>query len=271
MEITTKSINQSLNLYSLFGYLLPGFFFSSLIIIDYDLTKIFRHYGQENKLTLEGLKLMDLKVYYILDFFSTGTMSDFKFIPFVIFLFFCYLIGHLISAFSSFLIERLIVKEIMGFPSKILVAGVQPKYSLLFGNYRRPFKGQMIGELKLLMNKTFGYSIHKDDYYWLCYSYIISAKPFLAPRVHHFVNLYGFSRNIAAAILLYLSFRLFFLNFILCSVMDFYSWLTWAFLFFASFLMFWNYLKLFKRQAVDIYYLFFSIKNLENVKDNISE
>ncbi|MEM5872229.1 MAG: hypothetical protein QW051_05140 [Candidatus Aenigmatarchaeota archaeon] len=264
MEISTRSINQSLNLYSIFGYLLPGFFFTSLIIIDYDLAKIFRHYGQEKILTLESLKSMDLKVNYILDFFSTGTMSDFKFIPFIIFLFFCYLIGHIISAFSSFILERLLVKGTMGFPSKILVAGVQPKYKLLFGNYRRPLKSQMIGELKTLINKTFGYNVHKDDYYWLCYSYIITTRPFLAPRVHHFVNLYGFSRNITAAVLLYISVRLFLLNFILGSKMDFYSCLTWCMFLIAGAFMFWNYLKLFKRQAIDIYYLFLSIKNTEN-------
>ena len=271
MEISTRSINQSLNLYSIFGYLLPGFFFTSLIIIDYDLSKIFRRYGQEKTMTLESLKLMDLKVNYILDFFSTGTMSDFKFIPFIIFLFFCYLIGHIISAFSSFIIERHLVKVTMGFPSKILVAGLQPKCKLLFGNYRRPLKSQMIGELKSLINKTFGYSVHKDDYYWLCYSYIITTRPFLSPRVHHFVNLYGFSRNITASILLYISIRLILLNLILGSKMDCYSWLTWSLLLFAGMFMFWNYLKLFKRQAIDIFYLFLSIKNTEDGTEKMNE
>jgi hypothetical protein len=271
MEISTRSINQSLNLYSIFGYLLPGFFFTSLVIIDYDLSKIFRHYGGEKLITLESLKLMDLKINYILDFFSTGTMSDFKFIPFIIFLFFCYLIGHIISAFSSFIIERLLVKETMGFPSKILVSGIQPKNKWLFGNYRRPLKSQMIGELKSRINSTFEYDVHKDDYYWLCYSYIITKRPYLAPRVHHFVNLYGFSRNITAAILLYLLVRIFLLNFILGSKMDFYSWLTWCMFLLAGTFMFWNYLKLFKRQAIDIYYLFLSTKNLEKDFERINE
>lgn len=271
MELSTRSINQSLNLYSIFGYLLPGFFFTSMIIIDYDFAKIFRQYVQDKALTLESLKQMDLKVNYILDFFSTGTMSDFKFIPFIIFLFFCYLIGHIISAFSSFIIERFLVKDTMGFPSKILVGGVQPKYKLLFGNYRRPLKSQMIGEIKSLINKTFGYDVHKDDYYWLCYSYIITTRPFLAPRVHHFVNLYGFSRNITASILLYLSTRLILLNLILGSKMDFYSWLTWILFLLAGAFMFWNYLKLFKRQAIDIYYLFLSIKNTEDGTEKMVE
>lgn len=148
MEIETRTLNQTLNLYSIFGYLLPGFFFTSLIIIDYDFAMIFRYYGNKREITLESLKQLDLKVNYILDFFSTGTMSDFKIIPFIIFLFFCYLIGHIISAFSSNVIEIFLVKWTMNFPSKILVSGVQPKNKFIFGNYRKPFKTQMIDELK---------------------------------------------------------------------------------------------------------------------------
>lgn len=116
---------------------------------------------------------------------------------------------------------------------------------------------------------TFGYDVHKDDYYWLCYSYIITTKPFLAPRVHHFVNLYGFSRNITAAILLYLLGRILVLNLILESQMDCYSFLIWTILLFAGIFMFWNYLKLYKRQAIDIYYLFISIKKTENEFEQI--
>jgi hypothetical protein len=269
MEISTRSINQSLNLYSIFGYLLPGFFFTSLFIIDYDCAKLFRLYGQKKQLTLSSLKIVDFKLNYILDFFSTGTMSDFKFIPFIFFLFFCYLIGHIISAFSSFVIERLIVKVMMGFPSTILIEGKNPKCKFIYGNYRRPLKSQMIRELKSLVNKTFCYDVNKDDYYWLCYSYIITTKPFLAPRVHHFVNLYGFSRNIAAAILSYILLRLFLLHIILGSKLDKYSVMTLMLLLISALFMFWNYLKLFKRQAIDIYYLFISIKNTEKLQEQI--
>jgi hypothetical protein len=102
MEISTKSIGQSLNLYTIFGYLLPGFLLPCLLIVDYDFCMVIRDFQKKHKMTLENLNLLDLKVDYILNFFSTGTMSDFKFIPFLIFIFFCYLLGHLVSAFSSF-------------------------------------------------------------------------------------------------------------------------------------------------------------------------
>lgn len=264
MELSTKSISQSLNLYSIFGYLLPGFFLTSLLIIDYDFTAIIRYYDIHKTITLPELKTLNLKVNYILNFFSTGTMSDFKFIPFLIYIFFCYLLGHIVSAISSLFLERFFIKGGMGYPSTILLSGIEPKYKFFFGNYRRPFKYEMITNVKNSVNKKFGFNVNVEDYYWLCYSYIITARPYLAARVHHFVNLYGFSRNIAAAIFIYLFTRLVFFNWILGSTMDYMAWRTWLLFLLCGSFMFWNYLKLFKRQALDIYFLFLSILNDSN-------
>ncbi|MFT7158046.1 MAG: hypothetical protein ACI8Q1_003072 [Parvicella sp.] len=267
MESINNQIRQPLNLYSIFGYLLPGFFLTTLLIVDYDLSSILRLHDTNTPVKLETIKSLDLKVNYILDFFSSGTLSDFKFIPFLLFLLFCYLIGHIVSAFSSFVLERFMVKWTMGFPSNILVSGDQKvKWSWILGNYRMPLKSQMLKEIKDEVKNTFGFEVNKEDYYWLLYSFIITTRPYLAPRVHHFVNLYGFSRNVAATFILYIILRITFLNWVANSTMD---WAVWAvmFLFTVSALfMFWNYLKLFKRQAIDIYYLFLSI---QHDKDNI--
>ena len=109
MERFESYINQSLSLYSIFGYLLPGFFLTTLFVIDYDLAAILRIMNNNEEIKLSLIRNLDLKIYYVLDFFSTGTLSDFKFIPFLLFIFFCYLIGHVISAFASLLIERLVL------------------------------------------------------------------------------------------------------------------------------------------------------------------
>lgn len=273
MEISTKSISQSLNLYSIFGYLLPGFFLPCLLIVDYDFCMVIRDFRKNHTMTLENLNLLDLKVDYILDFFSTGTMTDFKFIPFLIFIFFCYLLGHLVSAFSSFWIERIFLKNTFGFPSKVLISNNEVKHSWFFGNYRRPFTPAMKTNLKNIVNENFGYSVDDDDYYWLCYSYIITTRPYLASRVHHFVNLYGFSRNISAAIIMYMIIRLVVLNWMIGSDMDSISWFLWIFLGISAFFMFWNYLKLFKRQAIDIYYLFISVKkdSQNNIQNSVED
>jgi hypothetical protein len=255
-------MSKSLNLYSIFGYLLPGFFMTALLVIDYDLSKIIRAYSLSMDLSLQAIREMDLTVNYIFNFFSTGTMSDFKIIPFVVFLFFCYLLGHIISAISSLFIEKLVVKQIMGYPSTILITKRNKPIRLkwLFGNYRRSFDSKTIDLITLGVDNTFASALSKDDYYWLCYSYIICKKPHLASRVHHFVNLYGFSRNITAALCIYLFFRPVVLCLLLGSPMDKYSWFCWILFTLIAICMFWNYLKLFRRQAVDIYCLFLSIQ-----------
>ncbi|WP_288372424.1 hypothetical protein [uncultured Algoriphagus sp.] len=262
MERFQNYINQSLSLYSIFGYLLPGFFLTSLLIVDYDLAAILRKMENNSEIKLETIKSLDLKIYYLLDFFSTGTLSDFKFIPFILFLFFCYLIGHVVSAFASLFIERLFVRFVFGYPSSILMkGGDNPKWPILFGSYRRPFNSQMIREIKDEVKKVFEFDVNSKDYYWLLYSYIITTRPYLAPRVHHFVNLYGFSRNVCATFLFYIAFRFLFLDCLAGSKMDWASWSIMGLFSISSFLLFYNYLKLFKRQAVDVYYLFLSIKH----------
>lgn len=266
MENIGNHIRQPLNLYSIFGYLLPGFFLTALFIFEYDTTAILKLQEQNCPITLERIKLLDLKVKYILDFFSSGTMSDFKLIPFFLFLLFCYLLGHIVSAFSSFFIERFLVKYTMNFPSANLINGIPVKYKWLLGNYRRPMKEKMIEEIKKTANDTFGFEVNTEDYYWLMYSYIITTRPYLAPRVHHFVNLYGFSRNVGATLIMYIILRLTYLNWVIGSPLDIHVLSVLLIILISALFMFWNYLKLFKRQAIDIYYLFLSI---QNDKENI--
>lgn len=267
MESINNQIRQPLSLYSIFGYLLPGFFLTTLLIVDYDLSSILRLHDTNTPVTLETIKSLDLKVNYILDFFSSGTLSDFKFVPFLLFLLFCYLLGHIVSAFSSLLLERFIVKRSMGFPSTILLSGQQKvKWPIILGNYRRPLKNQILKKIKDEVKNTFGFDVNKEEFYWLLYSFIITTRPYLAPRVHHFVNLYGFSRNVAATFILYIILRITFLNWIANSSMDWAVWAVMLLFCIAALFMFWNYLKLFKRQAIDIYYLFLSI---QHDKDNI--
>jgi hypothetical protein len=91
MEQYKNHIGQPLNLYSIFGYLLPGFFLISLFVVDFDGSTFITKYWENGKV-VDSNFLADLNLNYILDFFSSGTLSDFKFIPFIIFLLFCYLL-----------------------------------------------------------------------------------------------------------------------------------------------------------------------------------
>jgi hypothetical protein len=262
MENSESHIREPLNLYSIFGYLLPGFFLTTLMVIDYDVSAILRLHDSLGTVKLENIKSLDLKANYVLQLFSTDDLQDYKFIPFILFLLFCYLIGHVVSAFSSFFIERLLVKWTMGFPSFILLnKNDKVKFPLLFGNYRRPLKTEMIKNIGSEVEKVFGFKVNESDYYWLLYSYIITIRPYLAPRVHHFVNLYGFSRNVCATFLIYFLLRISFLNWFANSPMDWAVWAVLSVFLVSALLMFYNYLKLFKRQAIDIYYLFLAVRH----------
>lgn len=270
MEISTRNISQSLNLYSVFGYLLPGFFLTSLYIIDFDASLVFRSFSNGEITQLKDIQnIENLRTSLLLSYFSNGTMSDFKFIPFIIFVFFCYVLGHIVSSFSSFIIERLFIKEIFGYPSAVLLKEKNSGwkffkeiwlFKFILMDFRKPFPKKTRKKIIKTVRETFGYEIPLRDFYWQCYSFIITERPYLAPRVHHFVNLYGFARNIAASIFIYLAIRFFILNCLLDINMDKYVWIVFIILLACAFFMLWNYTKLFKRQAIDVYTLFVSIK-----------
>lgn len=216
-------------------------------------------------LTLDTFESVELKANYILRLFSVFQLDeggeqviDFKFIPFVLFLLFCYLIGHLISAFSSFALERLIVRSWLKFPSESLMA-IELCEPRILKRHRKPFGKKMRKKIRKAVDDTFHRRVEPSDYYWLLYSYVINVKPYLAPRVHHFVNLYGFSRNVSATFLIYVLFRFFFMFLVVRSPISFSTGLILVFYLIASGFMFWNYLKLFKRQAIDVFFLFLSV------------
>jgi hypothetical protein len=274
MEISTRSISQSLNLYAVFGYLLPGFFLTTLYIVDFDVSLIMRLYSNGQILKFKDVENVEnLRLNLLMSYFSSGTMSDFKFIPFIIFIFFCYVLGHIISSFSSLIIERFFIKVIFGYPSAILLNEKNPGwkwfnhfylFKFILKDFRKPFPKKTRKKIIKTAEETFKYKMPLEDYYWQCYSFIITERPYLAPRVHHFVNLYGFSRNIAASIFIYLFTRLFILNWCIGISMDKFVWIVFSILTLCGILLLWNYTKLFKRQAVDVYTLFLSIDSSKN-------
>ena len=270
MENFVASIRRPLNLYSVFGYLMPGFFLTTLLIIDYDVSSILRLKDQDVAISVETIRCLDLKMHYVLELFATGTLDDFKFIPFLIFLFFCYLLGHLISAFSSFLLERIYVQYFLIFPSKGLLTPRDPGFiakkwwkqwpwKSIRQWYARPFDKSFIDKIDKTVEEKFGGRTPRNQYYWLIYAYLITARPYLAPRIHHFVNLYGFSRNICGSFIIYIIFRISFLWWYSVGLLDSYVFTILFYFALAAGVMFWNYLKLFKRQAVDMYCLFVAV------------
>ncbi len=285
-------VKQSLGLYDIFGYILPGFFFFALIIIDYDCSKILR-YLSEHK-SLKGIEDagLNFKLNYFLDFIYFKPSGGYGIVTFLIFIIFCYLTGHIISAFSSFM-AKLKIKRFFRNPTENLFMPRPIRnyklrinqshwyraifvfiqfilYSiyrfitntLLLGtisiNYRKPFEVKFRDKFQNKINSVFGYEVSPKDYYWLVSSYINARHPSCTKNIKHFVNLSGFSRNIAGAfsvyVLLRISAHLFWGSIIDVQIFQILICYTCIVP-----IMIWSYMRLYKRQAVEMYYMFYSI------------
>jgi hypothetical protein len=280
MEEQLKEIKQPLGLYDLFGYLLPGFFFYALFIIDFDGSKIMRYFMEKH--TLAGIENehFNFKLKFFLDFIFYDSKLGLGIIPFLIFLIFCYLTGHVMASFSSFLAKHFI-KRFMKHPTENLfpdyihrenrgklynaVAFIYRGSKKIIGgllslNYKRPFDPKFIEKFKARIDDIYKYEVSRADYYWLTYAYICANHSGLVRRVQHFVNLAGFARNVTGTFIFYFFMRFTLFSGFLNCVLDKSVWLVMAGFASIMLIMFWTYLRLHKRQAVDMYYIFMSLK-----------
>lgn len=275
MERLNK-VRSSFWFYDIFGYLIPGFFFICLIIIDYDVSTLMRFNashtnGLQDLMNGIGKENIHFKLEYLFRFLSWDQASnDFKFTPFALLILFCYIIGHLISAISSQVLETWMNKGIFGYPSHNLF-GIQKSnwFVRIFKNYTKPFDNEFIDKFKDVYLKRFRNELNANDAFWMCFSDVSRNSPIGFERASHFLSLYGFNRNIAAAFFIYIALRLIvWVPFLFHSSVDWYSTFI-LFLFFCFGLMMTkNYLKLFRRQCTEVYYQFFAA-NSEEIKKEI--
>lgn len=254
-----KGFKNSFVVYDFFGYLLPGFFFCCLFIVDYDLTKVLNHYY--NNRSLIGLERNHDT--FVLDYFfkylTWNSDSNFKFATLILFILFCYTLGHIIAAVSSFIIERSFNKNCLGFPSKnLLLNSKRTWFQRVFKNYTNPFEESFITDFNKVFEQRFNNSHSFKDKYWLCFSDIAKYLPTAYNRIIHFLNLYGFSRNVAAAFMIYLIIRLSFL-WPIGSKIGGLNWIVLGIFLFAMLINIKNYLKLYYRQCIEVYYHFYSL------------
>lgn len=271
MERLNK-VRSSFWFYDVFGYLIPGFFFICLIIIDYDVSTLMRFNashtdGLQELLNGNCKEGIHFKLEYLFRFLSWNqTGNDFKFTPFVLLILFCYIIGHLISAISSQFIETWANKGVLGYPSHNLF-GIKKSnwFKRKFGNYTKPFDNEFIVKFKEIYLKRFGNELNENDAFWMCFSDVSRNSPIGFERASHFLSLYGFNRNIAAAFFIYIVLRLFvWILFIFHSSVDWYTGFILVLFFCFGLMMIKNYLKLFRRQCTEVYYQFY----VANTEDN---
>jgi hypothetical protein len=270
-------------IYDVFGYLAPGLLFVFLIVLEYDIGDLLEFYTSKNPPSLNGIESYplkdDFKLVYLVQFLTWGDQSNFKFVPFLLLIFACYLGGHLIAALSSFFIERIFTKYVLGYPSAFLL---NPRRRIRYWNKAKSikvnvrilFKGlryyairkiipqythplSLREEVKHCLHEKFGYRIRSRDWYWLTYSYLSQKGGNPYSRANHFLNLYGFSRNCSMTFFLYFVIR-FIALWTINSHINEYSWWVLISYLIAGVVLYLNYLKLFRRQAAEMYYQFYT-------------
>lgn len=285
-----RHIKSPFTFYDVFGYLMPGLMFIALWLVEYDVGDLMNYYVNNehcpNSFDNYSLDFTeDLKIDYVISFFSWGGEGDFKFIPFFLFLLLTYLMGHVIAAMSSFLLEKQFVKRFLGYPSILLFEEKEWEFNQswktlwgilnhvhrfilwTFSDFLKIYSPNLRTEMQDLIRKRFGEDVMIENYFWLCFSDIAKYNSVAYSRVLHFLNLYGFARNVTMSILLYVAFR-FSVYFILGSDLNAYNFILLGVYLVVSFIMFWNYLKLFRRQCSEMYFHFYSLHRSDVVKDN---
>ncbi|WP_125178739.1 hypothetical protein [Leptospira harrisiae] len=167
-----------------------------------------------------------------------------------------YISGHLIASISSLIGERIFVEYILGYPAEILFKEQRKGFwPCLIRKYFRPYsedfknKFQESFETKFKLNNPTA-----SDYFWLSFEYVAQNCPNAFARSMHFLNLYGFNRNISYSFLLSALFSIIILNYRNYPIPCFIP----IVLMLGSVPFYWNYLKLLRRLNDEVFRAFYS-------------
>ncbi len=250
-------------LYDLFGYLLPGLLFFALFPITYDFSKIIdiaSEYIRTGNYCERNFLLLQIR--------DTLSIS-----PWLL-LFYCiliaYLVGHVIAALSSLILERIFVEKFLKYPAANMfgirkyqgwlenfifktinrIRGWKHIKKIIFSNYRRSYSEDFRESFEKTFKETFDLKVNdQSDIFWLCFSFVGQNCPITFQRASHFLNLYGFTRNLS---------MMFFLFGITMVILESTNsipikwWLISIYLF-LGLSFFWQYLKFFRRLNDEVY------------------
>lgn len=169
-----------------------------------------------------------------------------------------YVLGHLIAAVSSFLLERLIVSRWLQYPTHhFFVRTSEPNKigNALLSGYLRPYSNDFRRAVEQRFEEKFKLNpSDPHDLFWVTWAYISMYHAAGYKRATHFLELYGFSRNTAMAVLA------------LAPAPLFPGWtrvaLWWVWipgLLIVAYLMFVDYLKLLRRLNDEVFRSFVSL------------
>ncbi len=213
--------------YDIFGYLLPG-----LVLIA-------------------GFTKANTWVYKALNsHWNSGNYADY-----VIILGIAYTLGHIISGLSSFILERLLLRHILKYPTTQMFKENDDTSRLIkffFPGYFRPYSKEFQEAVKKKIRTIFNINSEQDhDTFWLSWSYICLHNPIAYRRSTHFLELYGFSRNMSMCFLILVT-ATWFPQW--TDAMNGYVWSFGSFL--AAWILFVNYTKLLRRLNDEVYRAF---------------
>lgn len=177
MERPESGIRTYFWAYDIFGYLLPG------LLMLFALT----YPNQRGRMLLDEV------------WSNAGRLQSA-----VLILFACYAAGHLVAAISSWFLERQILRNAIRYPTEHLFASTEGGNWLtriLLPGYFRSYSSEFKGRFNLKFEEIFRIStpdVH--DRFWLAWSYVSLHHPAAYRRSTHFLELYGFARNMSLAL-----------------------------------------------------------------------
>lgn len=265
---------------------MPGLFLLIIFLIDFDFGAIAKYYREHGN-QIGDLSEIKFKYSYLVLFLTNPSNDYFQFVPFVFLLMIAFLFGHVIGSMSSFFLERIVVNKIFDYPSKNLLdnevnsflpwrwtrtLSICVKKAFRFCSFReftKQFDATFRDDLVKVIKKRFGDQVQPSDYYWLCYSDMIRYRPEVARRIMNYVNLYGFARNTCMTFLVYILIRVSVFTKLFGVTPAYENWLILGVYIVFAFFLFWNYTKLFRRQAAELYIHFFTLHSKIHVESSV--
>jgi len=245
-------------MYDFFGYLLPGTFFYLLAVAPYDGYGILQVIGQR----ISG-QIPDFGYKFLIADFVSRLLHESPIFFSALALLIGYITGHVIAALSSLILERVFVEKYLQYPATNMfeLEGKRSLPKIFFGKYQRGYSEDFRVGYKEKFERTFTIPFgNPNDIFWLSFEFVAHNCPAALSRAVHFLNLYGFARNLSMTfvlggvpLLVFLLFR------VLPGIAS--TWFT--LLVFVSFLLlalvfFWDYLKLLRRLNDEVYRGFYA-------------
>ncbi len=177
-----------------------------------------------------------------------------------------YVIGHIISACSSLLLERLILRKLLGgYPTIYMFSNEFNKsinFITEFLAYYRPYSTDFQQQFVKLFRRRFKLNnFDHHDIFHLTWQEVAIQHPIAFKRATHFLELYGFTRNMsltifALGIFSYIHFDQSIITTILITSLI------------LSLILFYNYAKLLRRMHDEIFRAFVSVQSANSEQEH---